>query len=171
MVINSKHLSDTHILYSETERTSLSEYDRKKAAQIKRGDVLIYTTGAYIGLANTYNCDEKALASNHVNILRLKTSSVDSNYLALVINSIIGKLQIEKYSRGSAQLELYPLDIDKFLIPILEESEMKEIGDLVKSSLKSELTAKDLLDKITEKTELLLEEAASKKEKYRIIYE
>lgn len=137
MVVNSKHLSPTHILYEQTERTTIEEYQRQTAAQIQNGDVLIYTTGAYIGLTNAYNSQEKALASNHVNILRLSDHTIDPNYLALVLNSVIGKLQTEKHSRGSAQLELYPADIGKFLVPIIDEDKMRTIGELVRHSLNS----------------------------------
>ena len=145
MVVNSKHLSPTHIQYDQTERTTEEEFSKQSVAQIKNGDVLIYTTGAYIGLTNAFNSQEKALASNHVNILRLSDTSIDPNYLALVLNSEIGKLQTEKHSRGSAQLELYPADIAKFVVPIIDEDKMREIGELVRNSLISLNHSKQLL--------------------------
>lgn len=145
MVVNSKHLSDTHIKYDQTEKTSQKEYQKKLVARLMYGDVLIYTTGAYVGLTNCFNSNEQALASNHVNILRLSDKSIDPNYLALVLNSIIGKLQTQKHSRGSAQLELYPSDIAHFLVPIISEDKMKKIGGLVRDSLASLYESKRLL--------------------------
>lgn len=145
MVVNSKHLSFTHINYDETERTSKEEYQKQQVAHIINGDVLIYTTGAYIGLTNCFNKDEEALASNHVNILRLSDKNIDPNYLALVLNTIIGVLQTQKHSRGSAQLELYPADIEKFLIPIIDKTKMKDIGDLVRKSLEYQIKSKEKL--------------------------
>lgn len=162
MVVNSKHLSATHILYDQTERTTEEEFSRQTVAQIKNGDVLIYTTGAYIGLTNAFNSQEKALASNHVNILRLSDTSIDPNYLALVMNSKIGKLQTEKHSRGSAQLELYPADIAKFIIPIISENKMKEIGDLVRNSLSALNQSKQLLAQAKRRVEELIEQEANK---------
>lgn len=158
MVVNSKHLSSTHINYEQTERTSNEEFLKQGVAQIKMGDVLIYTTGAYVGLTNCYNSLEPALASNHVNILRLSDKTVDPNYLALVFNSIIGKMQTQKFSRGSAQLELYPADIDQFLIPLLEEKKMKAIGDLVRNSLLSLNESKRLLSLAKMRVEEIIDE-------------
>lgn len=162
MVVNSKHLSATHILYDQTERTTDEEFSKQSVAQIKNGDVLIYTTGAYIGLTNSFNSQEKALASNHVNILRLSDTSIDPNYLALVMNSKIGKLQTEKHSRGSAQLELYPADIAKFVIPIISENKMKEIGELVRNSLSALNQSKQLLAQAKRRVEELIEQEVNK---------
>ena len=164
MVVNSKHLSTTHILYDQTERTTEEEFSKQSVAQIKNGDVLIYTTGAYIGLTNAFNSKEKALASNHVNILRLSDtySSIDPNYLALVLNSKIGKLQTEKHSRGSAQLELYPADIAKFVIPIINNNRMREIGELVRNSLSALNQSKQLLAQAKRRVEELIEQEANK---------
>ena len=66
-----------------------------------------------------YNLDMPALASNHVNILRVNYKY--PQYIAFVINSLIGRLQTERLSTGSAQQELYPKDIDNFIIPLVRE--------------------------------------------------
>ena len=162
IVVNSKHLSNSHIKYDQTERTTLQEFEKQQVAQIRFGDVLIYTTGAYVGLTNAYNIYEKALASNHVNILRISDSSIDPNYLALVLNSKIGKLQTEKYSCGSAQLELYPTDIAKFVIPLIHEDEMKEIGKMVRDSLSALNQSKQLLAAAKFRIEEIIEQEAKK---------
>ena len=163
MVVNSKHLSNTHINYDQTEKTTKKEFEKQQVAQIKNGDVLIYTTGAYIGLTNAFNSDELAMASNHVNILRLSDPKIDPNYLALVFNSIIGQLQTQKHSRGSAQLELYPADIDKFIIPLLDEDMMRSIGEKVRNSLNALNQSKQLLARAKTRVEELIEQEANKK--------
>jgi len=165
MVVNSKHLSQTHINYDQTEKTTIEEFSKQSAAQIKYGDVLIYTTGAYIGLTNAFNSQEKALASNHVNILRLSDNTIDPNYLALVLNSVVGKLQTEKHSRGSAQLELYPADIAKFIVPIIDGDLMSKIGELVRNSLTSLNQSKKLLSQAKQRVEELIEKEVSKNKK------
>lgn len=162
MVVNSKHLSETHINYDQTERTSIIEHQNKVVAQIFYGDVLIYTTGAYIGLTNAFNSHEPALASNHVNILRISDNSIDPNYLALIMNSKVGKLQVQKHSRGSAQLELYPADIAKFIIPIIDENKMRRIGKMVSDSLSTKQQSKGLLARAKQRVEELIEQEANK---------
>ncbi len=162
LVINSKHLSATHIKYDILERTSKGEFEANSKAHIFKGDILIYTTGAYVGLTNVYLGEEKALASNHVNILRLNDYSIDTTYLALVLNTTIGKLQTSQHIRGSAQAELYPNDIAKFIVPIISEDKMEAIGNLVRSSLENSQSAKILLKKAKNRVEEIIEEAAKK---------
>lgn len=161
LVINSKHLSATHIKYDNLERTSKGEFDANTKAHIFKDDILIYTTGAYVGLTNVYLGDEKALASNHVNILRLKDNKIDTTYLALVLNTTIGKLQTKQHIRGSAQAELYPSDIAKFIVPIIDEDKMEAIGNLVRGSLENSQSSKILLEKAKNRVETLIEAAAA----------
>lgn len=162
MVINSKHLSKTHLLYEQTERTTLANFANQRNANIKYGDVLVYSTGAYVGLTNVFNSNEKAIASNHINILRIKKHEIDPDYLSLVLNSVIGRLQVNKYTRGSAQLELYPADLAKFLIPIIDKEIMKEIGELVRKSLFSLNESKELLAKSIQRIEEIIEQGSNK---------
>ncbi|MBD3339592.1 MAG: hypothetical protein GF353_10810 [Candidatus Lokiarchaeota archaeon] len=158
-VITSQHITNTHLKYDEFEKTSNDEFLTHPEANVKLGDILIYTTGAYIGTTNPYLSNEKALASNHVNILKIK-ENIDTTYLALVLNTTIGKLQTEKYQRGSAQAELYPNDIAKFIVPIIDEMKMEKIGNLVKESLTKLNEAKQLIQQAKSKVEKLIEQAA-----------
>ena len=125
---------------------------------IKPEDLLIYTTGAYIGRTNAYLESTPAFASNHVNILRLD-SNIDHAYMALVFQSIVGQFQTQKHARGSAQAELYPADIDKFIVPILPHERQKIIGNLVRESLEKQRLSKQLLNQAKARVEQLIEEA------------
>lgn len=120
-----------------------------------RGDILIYTTGANIGRTNVYYSDEKALASNHVNILRIQGEN--PYYVGFVLNSIVGRLQTEKYSAGSAQAELYPKDIDQFLNPFVEEKIQNEICQKAEQSLELRKKSRKLLDIAKEGVEKAIE--------------
>lgn len=125
-VVNSKHILDTSLDYDNLEKTHYSIWNSKAKAQIHLNDILTYTTGANIGRTSPYLSKERAIASNHVNILRLN-QGYNCLYVALVMNSQIGRMQVERLSAGSAQQELYPKDIDKIVIPFVEESLQKEI--------------------------------------------
>jgi len=120
-----------------------------------------YTTGAYIGRTNVYLNNQPALASNHVNILRLY-SGIDTAYMALVLQSVIGEFQTQKHLRGSAQAELYPADIDKFVVPLLGTRKQAAIGDLVRNSLEKQQESKRLLDQAKTRVEQFIEEAAAR---------
>jgi hypothetical protein len=144
-IINSKHILDTTLDYDNFEKTDLSNWESQKKARVFEGDILIYTTGANIGRTQVYSSNHKAIASNHVNILRIN----DENpfYVGFVMNSLIGKLQTEKLCAGSAQVELYPKDINKFVIPFISDDFTNIIINKLNESHLLRKESKDLLEK------------------------
>jgi len=158
-VVNSQHLGPKHIVYEGLEKTGVKEFASMYEAHIQKDDVLIYTTGAYIGRTNVYLSDAPAMASNHVNILRLHPG-IDAAYMALVFQSIVGQFQTQQHARGSAQAELYPSDIDRFIVPLLDFNKQKVIGDLVRESLVKQQESRKLLEQAKSRVEELIESAA-----------
>jgi len=68
---------------------------KTKMIQLKNYDILIYTTGANIGRTNIfYSRDIKAVASNHVNIIRVNPNKINQLYLGLFCN-----LKLEEIGR------------------------------------------------------------------------
>jgi len=157
-VINSQHLGPKHIDYERLEKTSPAAFASAPEAHVQKNDLLIYTTGAYIGRTNVYLSDAPALASNHVNILRLRPG-IDSGYMALVFQSVVGQFQTQKHARGSAQAELYPNDIDRFVVPLIDDDTQKVIGELVRESLVKQQESWRLLEQAKARVEQLIEEA------------
>ena len=142
-VVNSKHILEDGLDYDNFEKTSFEFLKKYERAAIKENDILVYTTGANIGRAQPYLLSDIAIASNHVNILRL--DGVNSIYAALVLNSKIGRLQTEKACTGSAQAELYPADLESFLIPILPIDKQESIAEKVKQSFALKTESKEFL--------------------------
>lgn len=159
-VVNSQHIGSQHIDYDGLQKTSEKAFALSPEGHIQKNDLLIYTTGAYIGRTNVYLRAHPALASNHVNILRLN-SDIDAAYMALVFQSVVGQFQTQKHARGSAQAELYPTDIDKFVVPILGPRKQSSIGDLVRNSLEKQQEYRQLLEQAKTRVEQLIKEAAS----------
>ena len=157
-VVNSQHIGPQHIDYDGLQKTSEKAFAASPEGHIKPNDLLIYTTGAYIGRTNVYLSGQPALASNHVNILRMN-SGIDAAYMALVFQTVIGQFQTQKHLRGSAQAELYPADIDKFFVPLLDSKKQAAIGDLVRNSLEKQQESKRLLEQAKSRVEHLIEEA------------
>jgi restriction endonuclease S subunit len=142
-VINSRHILEQELDYSNFEKTSITSWETQIRARIYRSDILTYTTGANIGRTQVYSSSEKALASNHVNILRIKNEN--PIYVAFVMNSKIGRLQTEKLSAGSAQQELYPKDIDQFYIPFVAKSVQDTICTKIEESQNLKTQSESLL--------------------------
>jgi len=143
-VINSRHILEQHLDYENFEKTDEKYWMLQEKPRVQQNDILIYTTGANIGRTNIYLSNKKALASNHVNILRLKTEN--EIYVGFVINSIVGRLQTQKLCAGSAQVELYPRDIQNFIIPFISIHLQHKIADKYKNSLQVKQQSKQLLE-------------------------
>lgn len=157
-VVNSQHLGPKHINYDGLQKTTERAFNASPEAHIQQGDLLIYTTGAYIGRTNVYLDQAPAFASNHVNILRL-SPEINHSYMALVFQSTVGQFQTQKHARGSAQAEIYPTDINKFVVPLLRPEKQVEIGNLVRESLAKQRESKQLLGQAKFRVEQLIEEA------------
>jgi restriction endonuclease S subunit len=154
-VINSKHILEQHLDYDNFELTDKQNWEFQKEARVFEYDILIYTTGANVGRTNIYLNDEQALASNHVNILRLREGN--SVYVSAVLNSIIGRLQTRRLVTGSAQVELYPSDINKFVVPFISVSKQEQIAGLIVESFFARRRAKALLEEAKKKVEEMIE--------------
>lgn len=118
LIINSKHLGPMEIDIEGAEKTTTHFYDDEvnEKARIQRFDVLMYSTGAYIGRTNAYLNNEKAIASNHVTIIRPDVKVCDPIYLALFLNSPAGLMQTDQRASGSAQREIYPQEVVKYKV-------------------------------------------------------
>jgi restriction endonuclease S subunit len=130
-VINSKNIKKTEIDYINTKRINKLFYnnDENKKFRIKKNDVLMYSTGAYIGQTNIFIKDEKFIASNHVTLIRPKNDKVNPFYLSLFLNSKFGLYQTDKYASGSAQREIYPENVSQYDV-LLPFSSAQKIDSL-----------------------------------------
>lgn len=156
IVVNSQHLGRYLLNIEATERTDESFWETNSRSRLKRGDILFYSTGAYIGRTNVYLEDHKAVASNHVNIIRTKDNT-NSIYLSVFLNALPGLLQAEQWARGSGQREIYPEDIAHFIVPILPQSFQEKVADLVIKSHQARQKAKALLEEAKQKVEAMIE--------------
>ena len=163
-VVNSKHILEDGLDYDNFERTTEAFLSSQKRAQIGYGDILIYTTGANIGRIQAYLKNDHALASNHVNILRVK--GVNPIYLALVLNSPIGRMQTEKLCTGSAQAEIYPSDTEKFVVPILDETIQESIATKVQECFAMKAESKRLLSVAKEAVEIAISDSEERALQY-----
>jgi restriction endonuclease S subunit len=117
-IINSKHIGATEIDIRSAERTTNVFYNQtgNEKARLQPNDVLMYSTGAYIGRTNVYLDNFKGLASNHVTIIRPDKKICNPIYLALYLNSPLGLMQTDQQASGSAQREIYPQNIIQYEI-------------------------------------------------------
>lgn len=156
-VLNSKHILENKITL---EGNRYAKPNPVAGLQIQYGDVLINGTGrGTIGRVAPYLISEhQAIPDNHVTILR--SATLDPAYLSFYLNSLAGKLQVEKYQRGSSgQLELYPFDIRKFQVWEAPQPLQQEIRRLYEQATKSAKQSRELLEQAKSRVEQLIEEA------------
>jgi type I restriction enzyme M protein len=155
-VINSKHLKEQNLDYDNFETTDAVAYSEQERASVLKNDILTYTTGANVGRTNIYLRTDKALASNHVNILRIKDEK--PLYVAFVMNSLVGRIQTERLVTGSAQVELYPKDIECFIIPFVNVTIQNKITTQLKTSFALKDESKLLLESAKHAVELAIDQ-------------
>ncbi len=143
-VVNSKHVREGEVILTDNRYAYLPETD--DPLTIQTDDVLINGTGVgTIGRCAPYLYEQEALPDNHVTILR--TDSLDPVYLSIYLNSIIGKLFVEKHFKGSSgQIELYPNEIAQFLVWEAPNSIQQKIRSKVEASHQKREQSKQLLE-------------------------
>lgn len=143
-VVNSKHVREGEVILTDNRYAYLPESD--DPLTIQTDDVLINGTGVgTIGRCAPYLYEQEALPDNHVTIIR--TNSLDSVYLSIYLNSIIGKLLVEKHFKGSSgQIELYPNEIAQFLVWKAPDSIQQNIRSKVEASHQKREQSKQLLE-------------------------
>ncbi len=87
-----------------------------------------------------------------------KKEAIESEYLALILNSIVCKLQIERLSGGAIIAHLKPSDAMTLKIPILSPAIQSKISSLIISSHEARTHSKELLDRAKRAVEVFIEE-------------
>lgn len=126
-------------------------WEKNLRGRVEDGDVLVTSTGeGSIGKIAIYRSNNKALADNHVAIIRVDKGKILPEFLAYFLRSSAGLLQLEQAITGSTgQTELYPHGISQVLIPLpsLDEQEsiVTKIGRLYSQASDNLIKSKAIL--------------------------
>lgn len=145
-LLNSQHLGPTLLDIGSADRTTRAFWAAHRKANLRCNDVLVYATGAYVGRTNVLLDDVEALAGLHVLIVRPDPNKLDPLYAAVVLNSAVGLMQTDKWATGSAQRDLYPKHIERFLVPILNRNMQTRISAKVREAHEARAEAAHLLE-------------------------
>jgi len=136
----------------------------RKNYQPKKGEVL-FTKDGTIGLSYALDEDIKGVLSGAFLRLQPKTN-INIHYLALILNSLYCKYQIERMSGGAIIAHLKPESAMQINIPILSQSRQDELGNMVIQSLQKRNEAKHLLEKAKRAVEIFIERDEAKALEY-----
>ncbi len=124
------------------------------------GDILIGMSGT-IGISGVIDKEYEGCFINQ-RILRIRPiESIPNQYLALILNSIIGQMQLIRVGTGGVQINISASDILNINIPRIENKE-NEIADLLESSKKAKTESEQLLEQAKRRVEELIEQAIEK---------
>lgn len=123
----------------------------------KQGDFLL-TKDATPGIAYVVKEKIEGIISSGILKLQIDESKINKEYLALCINSLIGKMQIERDGGGSVILHWRPDQIKKLNIPILPLPTQQKIASLVQQSHEARKKAKELLEVSKKAVEIAIEQ-------------
>lgn len=161
VVVNSQNLGRYCLNFEATDRTSLAFWGRNKRAQIKEHDVMIYATGAYVGRANPYLENARALAGVDLLLVR-PNRECNPLYLSVYLNALPGIYQAEKFASGSGQRHIYPDNVKHFLVYLPSQQFQEKIANFVLQSYQVRKKAKALLEETKRQVEELIDEAAGR---------
>lgn len=132
-------------------------YQRLKTIyEPKEGDFLL-TKDATPGIAYVVKEPVLGIISSGILKLKINESEINKEYLALCVNSLIGKMQVERDSGGSVITHWKNSQIKKLKIPILPFEFQQKIASLVQQSHEARKKAEELLETAKRAVEIAIE--------------
>ena len=120
-------------------------------------NTILLTKDGSVGIGYYLTEDLNAITSGAILHLRMKNDAVLPQYLTLVLNSIVVKMQAERDAGGSIIQHWKPSEIEEVLIPILSNEQQRTICDLLEKSFKYKNLSINLLDCMKEAVEMVVE--------------
>lgn len=121
---------------------------------VQKNDILVSMSGT-IGNSCIVQDDIKAVVNQR--IMKIKSKNINPVVFSLIINSMIGKNQLERIQTGGVQANISPKDILKIQIPCIKTSVQDEIAGYIKQSMEYSKKAKELLEISTKSVEIAID--------------
>ena len=121
---------------------------------VQKNDILVSMSGT-IGNSCVVQDDIKAVVNQR--IMKIKSKNINPVVFSLIINSMIGKNQLERIQTGGVQANISPKDILKIQIPCIKTSVQDEIASYIKQSMEYSKKAKELLEISTKSVEIAID--------------
>lgn len=145
--------------FTDRDQKYISEelYQQLKTTYEPKEEVFLLTKDATPGIAYIVKETVEGIISSGILKLKINDNEIDKEYLALCINSLVGKMQIERDSGGSVIIHWKPEQIKRLEIPILPSQTQQKIASLVQQSHEARRKAKDLLEIAKKSVEIAIE--------------
>jgi len=137
-------------------------YDQLRDAFEPQVGELLLTKDGTPGVCWVVDQPVEGIVSGALVRLVPKQKGVPQEYLALAINSILCRMQVEQNASGALILHWKLPLIKKLRVPLCDQDVMKRIATLVKESKKQHYKSVALLEEAKARVEQLIEEAANR---------
>jgi restriction endonuclease S subunit len=122
-------------------------------------NTILFSKDGSVGTAYLLRGDFEGITSGAILHLRVKDSKkVLPEYLTLVLNSMVVKMQAERDAGGSIILHWRVSEIKNVVVPIIGYEKQKEIAELVEESFKLKQQSEHLLEIAKRAVEIAIEE-------------
>ena len=125
---------------------------KKDIAQ--ENDILISMSGT-IGLSCVVREKNKIVINQR--IMKITSKNYNPHVLSMLLNSIIGKYQLERIGTGGVQTNISSNDIKQIFIPIIDNPTQQQIAELVDESFRLRKESERLLEEAKEMVEREIE--------------
>jgi type I restriction enzyme M protein len=128
-VIQAGMVREFHLDLAAAPCISPEQYARSARSRVRQGDVLVTTTGLYLGRASVVeDLEFPAVVSGAVTILRSR-SGLDPHFLAAFLNSRLGRQQVaSRQASAVAQPYIRRSDLAQILVPLPPLGVQRELG-------------------------------------------
>lgn len=130
----------SHYIVIRKFRSFISEEVASTSFQLNKGDIVFAGSGetiTEIGKGVCFVDDFEAYAGGDTIIFRPDSKKINSVYLSYLLNSLISRLQLDKMGTGATVAHIYPEDLKKIRIPLLDIFIQNEIAVEMETIFKS----------------------------------
>lgn len=150
----------THSISDDCKKIPESLFDElKKSYQLKKWEIL-FTKDGSIGITHVLKEEREWIVSWAFLRLTLKEEYMDfeSECLALILNSMLCRMQVEKLSGGALIAHLKPSDFETFKIPLIKPSVQSQIAEKIEESHRLRKESRELLERAKKMVEEEIEQ-------------
>ncbi|MDR3111688.1 MAG: N-6 DNA methylase [Elusimicrobiota bacterium] len=134
--------------------------NRELIASLKpKKETILFSKDGSVGTAYMLREDADFITSGAILHLTVKKKKILPEYLTLVLNSEVVQQQAERDAGGSIILHWRMEEIEKVVIPIVNDKTQRRIADLVEKSFSLRQESEQLLDKAKDMVEKEIEKA------------
>jgi restriction endonuclease S subunit len=147
---------------NEDAKYTTDDFCRKNEQYLlQQDDLVLYTVGGppHLGKANiVIGTHIKFTIGSFVTLVRGNKKKINPYFLLVLFNSFVGKLLTNKFQRGMVQQYIYPKDLIRTPIPLIEESTQIRLQQKVTESFNLRKQSKHLLECAKRAVEIAIEQ-------------